>query len=64
MVLAEYSAYEKVYELTSGPRDTKTSAHEISVSILQQMLEFDYSANAHFAEQLTISLEQKNYVLR
>jgi hypothetical protein len=58
VVLAEFSAYEKVHELTSGPKDTKKSVHEISILILRRMLEFDYMANASFAEQLTASLEQ------
>ena len=37
VVLAEWSSYEKIFELTSGPKGTKTLVHETSIRILQQM---------------------------
>jgi hypothetical protein len=51
MVIAEYSAYDKDYELTGGPKDTKKTVHETSICILQQMTAFQYAANAGFASQ-------------
>ncbi len=62
-MLAEFSAYEKIFELTSGPKDTKKSVHETSIGILQQRLAFYYSANAYFAEQRTERLDTTAYSL-
>jgi hypothetical protein len=48
-VIAEYNAYEKVYELTSGAKDTKISAHEVSI-LLQHL--FDYLAKCTFLQNI------------
>ena len=57
---AEWSAHEKIYELTSGPKDTMKSVHETSIRLLQQVVGFEYPANSFFATQLTDLLERSS----
>ena len=47
----ERSAYEKIFELTSGSKDTIKSVHETSVRLLQQVGRADYPVNVYFATQ-------------
>jgi hypothetical protein len=60
ILLQERSAYEKIFELTSGKKDTIKSVHETSIRLLQQVGRYDFSANAYFAAQLQEQLERSS----
>jgi hypothetical protein len=45
VVLAEQSAYEKIFELTSGTKDTMKTVHDTSIRILYVVRGFDHPTN-------------------
>ena len=60
IVQQERSAYDKIFELTSGPKATIKSVHETSLRLLQQVGRFEYPVNAYFAAQLQEQLERSS----
>ncbi len=57
VVLAERSAYEKIFELTSGTKDTVKTVHDTSIRILHVVGGFDHPTNLYFAEQMIKRIE-------
>ena len=52
VVLAERSAYEKIFELTSGTKDTVKTVQDTSIRLLHVVGGFDHPTNLYFAEQM------------
>jgi hypothetical protein len=59
-LLQERSAYDKIYELTSGPKDRIKPVHETIIQLIQQVGRTDYPANAPFATQLQEHVERSS----
>ncbi len=59
VVQAERSAYEKIYELMSGTKDTMKSVHDLSIRILQFIGGFD-TTHYYFAEQMIERIESSS----
>ena len=60
IVQQERSAYDKIYELTSGPKSTIKSVHDTSIQILQQVGRTNYPVNVYFAAQQQELLEHSS----
>ena len=56
----ERSAYEKIFELTSGPKDTIKSVNETSLRLIQQVARTDYPVNVYFATQQQELIERSS----
>ena len=52
VVQAERIAYEKIFKLTSGNKDTMKSVHDTSILLLQVVGEFEHLTNLYFATQM------------
>ena len=56
-MLAERSAYEKIFKLTSSTKDTMKTVHDTSIRILHVVGGFDHPTNLYFAEQMIERIE-------
>ena len=57
VVLAERSAYEKIFELTSGTKDTMKTVYDTLLRLLHVVGGFDHPTNLYFAEQMIERIE-------
>ncbi len=57
VVQAALSAYKKIFELTSGTKDTMKTANDTSILLLHVVWGFEHPTNLYFAEQMIEHIE-------